>query len=89
MEIKKFMTLGAIVVSVLVSAGFFVAYAVAYYTKDQSNISLLTGAVIASFSTIVNFWMGSSASSQKKDDATAEAAVVAAAKPEERPSDRR
>jgi hypothetical protein len=83
MEIKKFMTLGAIVVSVLVAAAFFLAYGVAYYTKDQSNISLLTGAVIASFSTVVNFWMGSSASSQKKDDAIAAATPVTVVAPRE------
>ena len=64
------MTLGAIVVSVLISGAFMAAFFIAYYMKDQANMSLLTGAVISNFTTVVAFWMGSSAGSQKKDDAT-------------------
>ncbi len=59
---------GAIVVSVLVTIAFLVALGVAYLSKDQSNLGLLIGAVIAQFSGVVSYWVGSSVGSAKKDD---------------------
>lgn len=62
-------TVGAIIVSSLCCIAFGAALVVAYMANDEANKSLLTGAVIASFSTTVSFWLGSSAGSQKKDEA--------------------
>ncbi len=59
---------GAIVVSVLVTVAFLVALGVAYLSKDQANLGLLIGAIIAQFSGVVQYWVGSSLSSAKKDD---------------------
>jgi hypothetical protein len=65
------MWLGAAVTSVLCSLAFIVALLVSYMSKDQPNLGLLIGAVIANFSTTVSFWLGSSAGSQKKDETLA------------------
>jgi hypothetical protein len=62
------MTWGAIITSALSGCGFLAALLVAYMSKDQANLSLLVGAVVTNFATVVSFWLGSSAGSQKKDE---------------------
>ena len=65
------MAWGAIAISVLSSLAFFVALIIAHLAQDQTNQSLMIGAVIANFTTTVSFWLGSSFGSQKKDEALA------------------
>jgi len=62
------MILGAIIVSVANSLAFFAALAVGYLSKDQANLSLLIGAVIANSTTVVAYWLGSSSGSARKTD---------------------
>ncbi len=62
------MLLGAIIVSVANSLAFFAALIIAYIAKDEGNLGLLIGAVIANASTVVSFWLGSSAESARKTD---------------------
>jgi len=62
------MMLGAIIVSVANSLAFFAALGFAYWKGDSSNISLLVGAVVANASTVVSFWLGSSAGSARKTE---------------------
>lgn len=64
----KLATWGAIVASGIAGAAFIVALVIAYLSKDQANLPLLIGSVISNFSTVVSFWVGSSAGSQKKDE---------------------
>lgn len=73
---SKVSTIGAIAVSVLACITFLAALIIAYMSKDQSNLALLIGAVISQFSTIVSFWVGSSAGSQRKDSALLEKAGI-------------
>jgi hypothetical protein len=47
---------------------FCVGFTAAWLSKDQSNLGLFYGAIIALFTQVVNYFIGSSASSQKKDD---------------------
>lgn len=62
------MMLGAIIVSMTNSIAFFGALIIAYLSKDQQNLGLLIGAVIANGTTVVAFWLGSSAGSVRKTD---------------------
>lgn len=62
------MVLGAIIVSVANSIAFFAALAFAYWKGDTTSISLLVGAVVANASTVVSFWLGSSADSSRKTE---------------------
>lgn len=59
--------IGAMITSVFASTAFLVAFVVAYFSKDQTNLSLLVGAIISNFTTVVNFWLGSSLGSRQKD----------------------
>lgn len=68
-EARALMVWGAIITSILSSSAFVLALVVAYLSQDHTNVSLLVGAVIANFSTVVSFWLGSSSGSQRKDDA--------------------
>lgn len=66
---------GAIIISVLICLTFLFVFYEAYTKADQHNLDLLVGALIAQFSFVVQFWVGSSMSSIRKDqmllDATA------------------
>jgi hypothetical protein len=64
----KWCSVGAISTSLLTAVTFLAALAVSYWSKDTSNLNLLIGAVIANTSTVVSFWLGSSAGSQRKDE---------------------
>ena len=68
MTMSVVMVYGSIITSVLSSAAFITALILAYLSKDQEHLGLLIGAVIANFSTVVSFWVGSSAGSQRKDE---------------------
>jgi uncharacterized membrane protein len=67
------MLYGAMVVSLASMGAFLVAFAVAYFMKDNNNLTLLIGAVIANSTTAVSFWLGSSAGSQRKTELQAPA----------------
>lgn len=75
--------LGAVIVSVLTVVGFAgVCVALFFFTIPQEMkelAMLLLGILGAGFTTIVNYWTGSTSSSQKKDATIAETATVAAA----------
>lgn len=64
---------GAPVVSVIVTAGFFLFLIVLINTRLEDNplvanaINITVGALAAAFATVVNFWLGSSQSSRDKD----------------------
>ena len=63
----KVTTISKLTVSVTSQVVFLVALGIAYLTKDSTAISLLVGAAIANSTTVVNFWLGSSAGSSSKD----------------------
>lgn len=67
------MMLGAIIVSIANSLAFFAALVISYLSKDQTNLGLLIGAVIANSTTVVAFWLGSSIGSAHKTDLMAQA----------------
>jgi hypothetical protein len=46
--------------------GFFCAYALTWWSRDAKDLDLMDGALIASFSTAVGYWLGSSRSSDAK-----------------------
>lgn len=58
---------GAIIISVLICLTFLFVFYEAYTKADQHNLDLLVGALIAQFSFVVQFWVGSSMSSIRKD----------------------
>jgi uncharacterized BrkB/YihY/UPF0761 family membrane protein len=58
---------GAIIISVLICLTFLFVFYEAYSNADQHNLDLLVGALIAQFSFVVQFWVGSSMSSLRKD----------------------
>lgn len=68
MNSSQLMMLGAIVVSVANSLAFFAALIVAYFSKDSANLTLLIGAVVANASSVISFWIGSSAGSARKTE---------------------
>lgn len=71
---------GRVVVSTLVVFGF-IAITVLYMTKKLEGapvpeiLSILLGALATNFTSVVNFWIGSSSGSAKKDEALANAAT--------------
>lgn len=69
MDLKVVMTYGAITVSIITSLTFLAALAVAFLSHDGNNLTLLYGAIIGQFSTVISYWLGSSMGSQKKDEA--------------------
>jgi hypothetical protein len=72
MNVDTVRTYGSIAVSALIASGFILALVISYLSQDQTNTSLLVGAIIANFSTAVSYWLGSSAGSRSKDDVIAE-----------------
>lgn len=65
---SKIADYGVIIVSVLVLVVYLIAFGVAYFMKDDKDITLLIGTAIANATTAVGFWLGSSQSSAKKTD---------------------
>lgn len=64
---------GAIVISVLNSLAFLGSLLIAYLSKDQANLALLIGAVIANMASTLSFWIGSTAGSARKTELLAAA----------------
>lgn len=67
------MMLGAIAVSLANSLAFLTALIIAYINHDTASLGQLIGAVIANATTVVSFWLGSSAGSARKTDIIAAA----------------
>lgn len=65
-------TISRLSVSVLSLVVFMAALGVAYWTKNETAMNLMVGAVISNATTVVNFWLGSSQSSSGKDAALAQ-----------------
>jgi uncharacterized membrane protein len=65
---------GAPIVSVFALAIFLVAIVIAYFTKEQTLLTVLLTAASVNATTVIGYWVGSSSGSAKKDD------VIAAAK---------
>ncbi len=60
----------AAVISVVVVLGFFGVmglWFLGYTPKDSQALTMLIGALIAAFTTVVQYWMGSSVGSKIKD----------------------
>ena len=57
------------------------ALALAFWRGDNSSQSMIIGAIIGQFATVVGYYFGSSESSQKKDATIAAAMPVAPAAP--------
>ncbi len=74
MHLKYTQIWGIIIMSSMVSACFVTALVFAYIHKDQGNINMLVGAIVAQFTMVVGFWVGSSIGSQKKDEIIAASA---------------
>ena len=55
-------------ISVFALGIFLVAFVVAYWSKDNTSLSMMMGAAIAMAQQVVNYWMGSSSGSTKKTD---------------------
>jgi ABC-type uncharacterized transport system permease subunit len=72
MPMSVLMVWGAIITSILASLAFMAALVIAYLTHDTASQQQLVGAIIATFATVVAFWVGSSAGSQKKDERAAD-----------------
>jgi hypothetical protein len=64
-------TKGAIIISALVLLIYAGAFAVAYMLKSDVMLNVLVGTAATNATTVVGFWVGSSAGSQKKDDTIA------------------
>jgi len=54
-------------VSILSIGIFLAALLIAYISKSDTALTLLLGVAATNFTTVVSFWVGSSAGSQKKD----------------------
>jgi len=78
MNPRELNSIGAVATSVLALLLFAAALAAAYVMKDQTAISLLDGAVVSMATSVVSFWIGSSAGSQKKDQMLASSIPVPA-----------
>ena len=63
-SMRDLMVWGAIAVSVLTAGAFSTALILAFLKGDQTNLNLLIGAVIANFSTVTTYWLGSSSDSR-------------------------
>ena len=68
---------GAPAISIYTLTIMIGAMAIAWLTKNDNAMTLLTGAAIANATTIINFWVGSSAGSQKKDETIAAQSAAA------------
>jgi len=75
--------IGAVLISVIVVVGFAIVCGALFFLKIPQEMKeiamLLLGILGAGFTTVINYWTGSSSSSQKKDQTIAEAASTAAA----------
>lgn len=75
---------GAVLISLIVVSMFgLVCFALFFLSIPQEMkelAMLLLGILGAGFTSVINYWMGSSSGSQKKDDTIAKAAEAAAAK---------
>lgn len=75
-------TSGAIVISIIVVVGFGMVCMALFFFKIPQEMKelamLLLGILGAGFTTIVNYWTGSTSSSQKKDATIAATASAAA-----------
>lgn len=73
--------LGAVIVSVIVVLGFGGVCAALFFfevpDKSMQLAMLLLGILGAGFTSVINYWTGSSSSSQKKDATIAAAAAKA------------
>ncbi len=76
--------IGAVVVSVLVVLAFGAVCIAIFYLKIPAEMKelamLLLGILGAGFTTVINYWTGSTSSSQKKDATIADTAKAAAIK---------
>lgn len=66
------MPIGATLVSILIVAGFYGMIWLRFShpeIKEDSSLTLMFGAMIAGFTQVANYWLGSSRSSATKDDA--------------------
>ncbi len=52
--------------SAVVVLGFFAAYGLNWYAKDEKTMDLMNGALIAQFTGAVGYWLGSSRGSDAK-----------------------
>ncbi len=75
--------LGSVIISIIVVVGFGVVCGALFFLSIPQEMKelamLLLGILGAGFTSVINYWMGSSSSSQKKDATIAETATVAAA----------
>jgi hypothetical protein len=62
---------GAIIVSVVALLIYLGALGVAYSLKSDTMLNILIGTAAANATTVISYWVGSSASSSKKDDVIA------------------
>jgi hypothetical protein len=63
------------IVSIVVTVGFFgILSVILFHAADDKStlVNITVGALVAAFSTVVNFWLGSSLSSHKKDATSAQ-----------------
>ena len=72
--------LGAFIISFLVVCAFIgvLVFAMFHGIQDNQTVQILVGALVSSFTTVIGFWIGSSASSKDKDDVIAKQADTAA-----------
>lgn len=73
--------LGAFVISFMVEALFttVLVFAMSKGIADNPTVQILMGALVASQTQVVNYWIGSSAGSAKKDDVIATQVATASA----------
>lgn len=78
-------TIGAVIVSVLVVGGFGMVCIALFFLKIPQEMKelaiLLLGILGAGFTTVINYWTGSTSSSQKKDATIADTVAKATAGP--------
>ena len=72
---------GAIAVSIVGILTFDGALVISFVLKDPTMMALTVGAAVAMGTTVVNYWLGSSAGSQKKDETIAKSRQAEPAKP--------
>ena len=75
-------TIGAVLISVITVLGFAAVCAALFFFKIPQEMKeiamLMLGILGAGFTTIINYWTGSTSSSQKKDATIAQTATIAA-----------
>jgi hypothetical protein len=67
-DLRAISSWGAVIISVIALVTFTGALIASFFFRDPGLLNLTVGAAIAMATTVVNFWIGSSAGSQKKDD---------------------